>query len=431
MPGSLDNTQNDRKLQSIGIINALRRGTVPAEGLERLAVGIATEEHVIADQLEYVAAGRSDLKFVRGDFGSGKTFLICRALEIARTRGFATSHVVISPDTPLHKLAALYRAIAQNLRTGTGEAALKSIIDTWIFGIEERLIESLGEEDEERLATAATAEIEASLLRISEENSGLAAAVRTYYQANNRGDFAIAQAALGWISGEETVGRSFKSVAGLRGAVDEGSALPFLRGLTRIIVQAGYRGLAIAFDEAETTQGSSRPLREKGYVNLRRIIDSVDRNEMPHSLLLFTGTPSFFEGPKGIRSLPPLYDRLQVMEDDGYANPRQTQIILQRFDERRLFEVASRVLEIYSEAYAEVDPERVNLRFIRAMIDRITLRFGGRIDVIPRIFLREFVDILDKCALHAAYDPMEKYRFEGAGMPELKEEERAVMEVEW
>jgi adenosylhomocysteinase len=51
--------------------------------------------------------------------------------------------------------------------------------------------------------------------------------------------------------------------------------------------------------------------------------------------------------------------------------------------------------------------------------------------VIPRIFLREFVDILDKCTLHAAYDPMEKYRFEGSGMPELKEEERAVMEVEW
>ncbi len=431
MPGSLDNTTSDRKLQSIGIINALRRGTVPAEGLERLAVGIATEERVIADQLEYVAAGRSDLKFVRGDFGSGKTFLICRALEIARTHGFATTHVVISPDTPLHKLAALYRAIAQSLRTETGEAALKSIIDTWIYRIEERLIGSMGEEDEEQLAAAASEEIEACLLRISGENSGLAAAVRTYYQANNRGDFAIAQAALGWIAGEETVGRSFKSEAGLKGAVDEGSALPFLRGLTRIIVQAGYRGLAIAFDEAETTQGSSRPLREKGYVNLRRIIDSVDRNEMPHSLLLFTGTPSFFEGPKGIRSLPPLFDRLQVMEDDGFANPLQTQIVLQRFDERRLFEVASRVVEIYSEAYSEVDPERVSLRFIRAMIDRITLRFGGRIDVIPRIFLREFVDILDKCALHATYDPMEKYRFKGTGMPELKEEERAVMEVEW
>ena len=36
---------------SINIINALRRGTVPAGGLERIAVGIGVEEGVIASQL--------------------------------------------------------------------------------------------------------------------------------------------------------------------------------------------------------------------------------------------------------------------------------------------------------------------------------------------------------------------------------------------
>ncbi|MDO9538611.1 MAG: BREX system ATP-binding protein BrxD [Methanocalculus sp.] len=431
MPGSGSEKQSDRKLQSIGIINALRRGTVPASGLERLAVGIAAEEKAIADQLDYVATGRSDLKFVRGDFGSGKTFFVCRAQEIARSGMFVTSHVVISPDTPLHKLAALYSAVMNGLRTENGEHALKSIIDSWIYRIEERLIESGGDEDEEKLAIATAEEMEKSLIRVSEENSGLAAAVRTYYHANNRGDFAVAQAALGWISGEGTVGRTFKSEAGVRGAVDEGTALPFLRGIARIIVQAGYRGLSIAFDETETAQGSSRPLREKGYVNLRRIVDAVDRNESPYTFFFFTGTPSFFEGPKGIRSLPPLFDRIQTIEDDGFRNPLQTQIILSRFDERRLEEVATRVIEIYGEAYGEVDQSRVNLRFIRAMITKITSRFGGRIDVIPRIFLREFVDLLDKCALYEEYDPMVKYQFEGAKMGDVKEEERAVMEVVW
>jgi adenosylhomocysteinase len=423
--------QSDRKLQSIGIINALRRGTVPASGLERLAVGIAAEERAIAGQLEYVATGRSDLKFVRGDFGSGKTFFVCRALEIARSSQFVTSHAVISPDTPLHKLAALYSAVMNGLRTENGEHALKSIIDSWIYRIEERLIASCGEEDEEKLAVATAEEMEKSLIRVSEENSGLAAAIRTYYHANNRGDFAVAQAALGWISGEGTVGRTFKSEAGLRGAVDEGTALPFLRGITRIIVQAGYRGLAISFDETETAQGSSRPLREKGYVNLRRIVDAVDQNESPYTFFLFTGTPSFFEGPKGIRSLPPLFDRIQTIEDDGFRNPLQTQIILSRFDERRLEEVATRVIEIYGEAYGEVDQSRVNLRFIRAMITRITSRFGGRIDVIPRIFLREFVDLLDKCALYEEYDPMQKYQFEEKEFTDGTKEEKAVMEVVW
>lgn len=37
-----------RRLESINIINALRRGTVPASGLERIAVGLDVEEGVIS-----------------------------------------------------------------------------------------------------------------------------------------------------------------------------------------------------------------------------------------------------------------------------------------------------------------------------------------------------------------------------------------------
>jgi adenosylhomocysteinase len=90
---------DQRRLESINIINALRRGTVPASGLERIAVGLDVEEGVISRQLDYVAQSGGDLKFIRGDYGSGKTFLVARALEIARTKGFVTSHVIISAAT--------------------------------------------------------------------------------------------------------------------------------------------------------------------------------------------------------------------------------------------------------------------------------------------------------------------------------------------
>ncbi len=43
--------QTDRhRHESLNIINALRRGTVPAEGLERIVVGLDMEEGVIARQ---------------------------------------------------------------------------------------------------------------------------------------------------------------------------------------------------------------------------------------------------------------------------------------------------------------------------------------------------------------------------------------------
>src|SRR5512137_111010 len=128
------------KLESINIINALRRGTVPASGLERIAVGLEIVEDVIGRQLDYVAQGGGDTKFVRGEYGSGKTFLVARALEIARSKGFVTSQVVISSPAPLHKLRGVYQQIAANLRTQEEDHALKTIMDNWLFAIEERLL---------------------------------------------------------------------------------------------------------------------------------------------------------------------------------------------------------------------------------------------------------------------------------------------------
>jgi adenosylhomocysteinase len=118
------------------------------------------------------------------------------------------------------------------------------------------------------------------------------------------------------------------------------------------------------------------------------------------------------------------------VQTDNYRNPRQPQIILSKFDTAKLELVALKVLDVYAQAYAEPDRERVSHRFIRAMIKKITTRFGGRVDVIPRIFLKEFVDVLDKCELYEDYNPAEGYDFDSEHLKiELKKEEEAVMVV--
>ena len=422
-----------RRLESLNIVNALRRGTVPASGLERIAVGLDVEEGVIAKQLDYVAQSGGDLKFIRGDYGSGKTFLVARALEIASQKGFATSHVVISSSTPLYRIKAIYQQICANLRTKEDEHALKTVIDNWLFAIEERLISVSGTATEDPALEAATErEIEAALRAISEMNTALAATLRTYYRAQNAGDFQLAQAALGWLAAEPNIGRDFKQKAGIRGDIDDSIAFIFLRGLVAIIHGAGYSGLAIAVDEMETTQGLQRNQRERGYHTLVQVIDALDRGEMPRCYFLFTGTPALYDGSRGIRSVPPLYDRISVVQTDSYRNPRQPQITLSKFDTAKLELVALKVIDVYSQAYREVDRERVSHRFIHAMIKKITTRFGGRVDVIPRIFLKEFVDVLDKCELYDKYNPWDVYEFDTDHlMGELKKEEEAVMVVEF
>ncbi len=434
--GMSDHNHIDHNRQeALGIINALRRGTVPASGLERIAVGLEMEEEVIAGQLDLVGCGSGDIKYVRGEYGSGKTFFIARTLEIARKKGFVTAKIRISSASPLHKLRAIYSQIIANLTAGEQSHAAKTIIDLWLYAVEERVLSREGTDerkgDEKELEEKTLHEIEHALAEISTLTPTIAAVIRTYYQANNAADFKTAQAAIGWLSGEETIGRDMKRKAGIKGDIDETLAFAFLQAFLIIITGAGFRGLAVAIDETEIVQTMPRNLREKGYNNLVRIIDAIDGGEFPYCYILCTGTPSLFEGTKGFRSLPQLMDRIKIPPSDNrYPNPRQPQIILRPFDAKKLEQVAHKVIEVYRAAYGEIDRERVSHRFIRSMVFCVTSSFGGRVDIIPRIFLKELVDILDKCELYPDYDPADQYQCDTKTLIDtLTDEEIAVIEV--
>jgi len=422
---------NRNQQEALGIINALRRGTVPASGLERIAIGLEMEEEVIAGQLDLVGCGSADIKFVRGEYGSGKTFFIARTLEIARKKGFITSRISISSVSPLHKFRALYSQIIANLTAGDECHAAKTIIDLWLYAVEERVLSCDGTGDERELEDKTLREIEHALAEISAMTPTIAAVIRTYYLANNAADFKTAQAAIGWLSGEETIGREMKRKAGIKGDIDDSLAYAFFQAFLRIITGAGFKGLAVAIDETEIVQTMPRNMREKGYSNLVRMIDAIDSGEFPCCYILCTGTPSLFEGAKGFRSLPQLMDRIKIPPSDlRYPNPRQPQIILRPFDAKKLELVAHKVIEVYAAAYGEIDRERVSHRFIRFMVLRVTSSFGGRIDIIPRIYLKELVDILDKCELYPDYDPADQYQCDTENLKNtLTDEEIAVIDV--
>ena len=70
------------------IIDALRRGAVPSNGLDVLAVGLDRFTTALDDDLARVAAGGSVFKAVRGEYGAGKTFFTRWLAERAKRRGF-------------------------------------------------------------------------------------------------------------------------------------------------------------------------------------------------------------------------------------------------------------------------------------------------------------------------------------------------------
>jgi adenosylhomocysteinase len=346
------------------IVEALRIGTVPQTGLHEYAVGLDRHMEVMGDQLDRAKDRRGQFKFVRGEYGAGKTFLTHLLTETALKRKFVVSNLVIGKDTPLHKLDEVYREIVANLRTPRQKTgALKGLLDSWIHRLEERLIQVEGlDENSPRLVERTKEEMEASLGTLAAEHSAFTSVLRTYYGADVSGDHALAQQLVGWLSGEKNVSARAKREAGVKGEIDQTMVFPFIRIIAEISSQAGRNGLVVVLDEVETiSRMSMRQQREQGLQNVRQIVDAASEGRLPRCHFVFTGTAGFFDDPRGVPALQPLNDRIKLEDpDEPYPNYNHPQIVLKSFDYKKLIEVGARVREIYEVAYRPLDRSRAS-----------------------------------------------------------------------
>src|SRR3954451_20728741 len=153
------------------IVDALRRGTVPQRGLDVFAVGLGRFEAAIDDELRAVAEGGAGFKAIRGEYGSGKTFIARWLQERAKRAGLAAGEVQVSEsETPLHRLETVYRRAMERLSTAdTFQGAFRTVVDGWFYGLEEEaLAEGLADPaDAKALAAATEALLEKRLSGIS------------------------------------------------------------------------------------------------------------------------------------------------------------------------------------------------------------------------------------------------------------------------
>lgn len=398
------------------IIGALRRGTVPADGLDQLAVGLDHFADALGEELEQVSGGGAIVKAVRGEYGSGKTFFTRHLAEQALRRGFATAEVQISEtETPLHKLETVYRRTTESLRTASvAPSAFRSVLDTWLYTIEEDAIaaDPAVENSEERLAAATGELLDARLADVSSTTPAFALALRAYHAASGT-DAALADGLAAWLAGQPHVAAAAKRAAGIKGDLDHFGAMSFLQGLLTVLRDAGHAGLLLVLDEVETLQRMRSDVRDKALNALRQLMDEIDAGRYPGLYLVLTGTPAFYDGPNGIKRLPPLAQRLDTpfMPDPRFDNPRAVQIRLPGFTQESLTAVGVRVRDLYARG-------RENEARLREQIDDAYLadfsravagELGAKVGLAPRIFLRKLVDVLDRVDQFAEFDPRRDY----------------------
>lgn len=408
------------KRDSDHLFQELRQGTVPQRGLDEIAVGVERHRAEIGRLLDMAKDGEGVFKFLRGGYGCGKTFMARLAVLDAQRKGFATSFVVVSDnDLRFHHFDELYGKIVTELATSTcPRGALGDVLDRWIGGIEDSLIALKYDDASPEFDKMVRDKLREQLAQLTggKAPNDMVRVVEAIFDCKQEGDFSTAGALLSWLAGSRNVAASAKKRAAIKGDIQSTDAMAYLRGILEIVKKAGYEGLLIVIDEAETILRMRRDVRGKSLNAIRQIVDAA--NELPGLMWLFTGTKEFFDSRRGVAGLEALHQRVIFTAHGDSASLRQPQLLLSPFDADRLTKVAMRLRETYVAEHQDRVKERITDDFIASLVNKVTAGFAGDVGVVPRQFLREFVGVMDLVDEDESFVPTDSYGFKPKDLTE-------------
>jgi len=402
-----DGQQSSAKWAARDVMEALRQGVVPERGVETLFIGQDQARTHFTEQLKYIATGRSAFKFVKGAYGSGKTFFLAWLRNHALDNGFAISAVRVSAEMTMGNLSVLYKAIMDGLRSPEkrGASSIADLLETWLLEIQRKVahIEGLSADDplqQKKLSEHVHARIRSELAAVAAHDPGLATALSAFYDARLAGNDSQALTALAYIRGDTSVSAAALRQINVRGNLEPEQVLVRLRAILEIIAASQLNGLVILIDELELVRRRPhRHTRDQAYETLRALIDEAGENRLHGCLIVCTGTEELFSDERhGLPSYQALANRIDAPRlGEGYRSVRQPVIELDGLDAARLRNVALKAREIHATAYDWPAAARVTDSDIDFLIDEWTQFGGERIDRLPRPFLRQLVHTLDLC----------------------------------
>jgi hypothetical protein len=120
------------------IIQSLRTGVVPRIGQQHIQVGRAKEVEALVKDIDRIVDGGSAVRFIIGDYGSGKTFFLNLVRSIALERKLVTIHADLTVDRRLQatggQARSLYAELMRNMATRSKPdgSALPSVVDRFV-----------------------------------------------------------------------------------------------------------------------------------------------------------------------------------------------------------------------------------------------------------------------------------------------------------
>ena len=293
------------------IIQALRAGVVPRLGLQHIQVGRAREIEELVRDIERIGEGGAAIRFVIGEYGSGKTFFLNLIRLVALEKGMVVLSADMAPDRRLHatggQARSLYAEMTRNASTRTKPdgGAMASIVERFASQAV-RAAETADREPGEV--------IREKLAHLEELTGGydFATVVSRYWEGFETGDEELKSAALRWLRGEYSTRTDARKALGVRTIIDDSNVYDELKLLALFVREAGYQGLVVSLDElVNLYKLTSSQARSANYEQILRILNDVLQGSASHLGFMLGGTPEFLmDTRRGLYSYEALQSRL-------------------------------------------------------------------------------------------------------------------------
>ena len=293
------------------IVQALRAGVVPKLGLRHIQVGRAREIEELVRDIERIGEGGAAIRFVIGEYGSGKTFFLNLIRLIALEKGMVVLSADMAPARRLHatggQARSLYAEMTRNASTRTKPdgGAMASIVERFVS----QTVRSaeIGDREPEK-------SIREKLSHLEELTGGydFAMVIARYWKGFEASDEGIKSAATRWLRAEYSTRTDARKTLGVRTIIDDAGVYDHLKLLAVFVREAGYRGLIVSFDELVNLYNlASSQARNANYEQILRILNDVLQGNASHLGFILGGTPEFLmDTRRGLYSYEALQSRL-------------------------------------------------------------------------------------------------------------------------
>ena len=375
------------------IIQALRAGVVPKLGLQHIQVGRARETTEMVRDVERIGEGGAAIRFVIGEYGSGKTFFLNLVRLIALEKGLVVLSADLAPDRRIHatggQARSLYAELTRNASTRTKPegGALASVVERFVT-------QAVREADSsERTADAVIRE---KLEHLEELTGGydFATVVARYWEGHETGDDELKSNALRWLRAEFSTRTDARKALGVRTIIDDASVYDHLKLMSAFVREAGYGGLLVELDElVNLYKLTNSQARNANYEQILRILNDVLQGSAAHLGFVLGGTPEFLmDTRRGLYSYQALQSRLadNTFARDGLIDLSGPVVRLSSLTQVELFVLLTNVRRVFLGDEIDAVPDKA----LEAFMAHCSQRIGDAYFRTPRNTVTAFVNML-------------------------------------